>query len=246
MPGIWAAFPREMMATNGYIVGVTGGIGSGKTTVSNFFSTLGAALIDTDAVAHALTAVGGGAIGAIQSDLGPQFITAEGSLDRVITRNRVFADTGVKRQLESILHPLIHDQVAIALNSDRVRDAPYAMLVVPLLFETLGYRDQVVETLLVDCPVSKQFERVNGRPGLTESMTARIVDAQLLRAARLQLADDVIWNGGGTEALWPQVRRLHARYVKNAGATVNKAQEPNICKLALYPSQFARHQTTSQ
>ena len=234
------------MATNGYIVGVTGGIGSGKTTVSNFFSTLGAALIDTDAVAHALTAVGGGAIGAIRSALGPQFITAEGSLDRVITRNRVFADTGVKRQLESILHPLIHDQVAITLSSDRVRGAPYAMLIVPLLFETLSYRDQVIETLLVDCPVSRQFERVNGRPGLTESMTARIVDAQLPRAARLQLADDVIWNGAGTEALWPQVRRLHTRYVKNAGTTGNDAQEQNICKLASNPSQFARPQNTSQ
>ena len=204
------------MGVRRYIVGVTGGIGSGKSTVANLFATLGVALIDTDAIAHALTAPEGSAIGAIRSRLGKEFIGHDGALDRAVTRTQVFADANVKFQLEAILHPLIREQVDSALRADAVLHAPYAMLVVPLLFESLTYRGRVDETLLIDCPVAMQLERVNLRSGLNADETARIIAAQLPRAIRLQLANKVIWNGDTTAALWPQIDRLHLHYVQNA------------------------------
>lgn len=204
------------MASNGYIVGVTGGIGSGKSTVAGLFAALGVGVVDTDAVAHALTAVGGRAMDPIRARMGQQFIAADGALDRVATRDRVFADAIVKLQLESILHPLIREEVESALQADTVRDAPYAMLMVPLLFETQSYRDRVDETLLIDCPIATQLERVARRSGLNSVATSRIVDAQLPRALRLQLSDDVIWNGDSAEALRPQIEPLHAHYMEKA------------------------------
>ncbi len=204
------------MGVRRYIVGVTGGIGSGKSTVANLFATLGVALIDTDAIAHALTAPEGSAIGAIRSRLGKEFIGHDGALDRAATRNRVFADSNVKSKLEAILHPLIREEVDSALRADAVLHAPYAMLVVPLLFESLTYRGRVDETLLIDCPVAMQLERVNLRSGLNVDETGRIIAAQLPRPVRLQLANDVVWNGGSAATLWPQIERLHLHYVQNA------------------------------
>ena len=204
------------MRSHGYIVGLTGGIGSGKSTAAEIFSSLGVELVDTDVIAHALTAARGRAIPAIRTRLGSQFIAGDGALDRAVTRERVFADTKVKLELETILHPLIHEEAEIALCSEPVRAAPYAMLVVPLLFETLTYRLRTARTLLIDCPIAAQIERVQRRSGLNESATSRIVDAQLPRGVRLQLADDVIWNGNGMDALSSQVASLHLRYVENA------------------------------
>ena len=206
------------MGANGYIVGLTGGIGSGKSTAAALFSALGVVLVDTDAIAHTLTDRGGRANAPIRSRLGAQFIAEDGSLDRAATRDRVFADPNVKRQLEEILHPLIHEEVEIALRSDPVQKAPYALLVVPLLFETLTYRDRTHTTLLIDCPVAAQIERVRLRSGFSAEQTARIVDAQLPRALRLQLADDVIWNGESAGMLWTQIEPLHRGYVQNAEA----------------------------
>ena len=200
----------------GYIVGVTGGIGSGKSTVADIFASLGVALVDTDLIAHALTSSEGRAIAAIRLRLGGQFIGADGALDRAATRERVFADASVKHQLEAILHPLIHEEVEGALRAERVRAAPYAMLVVPLLFETLAYRGRTDKTLLVDCAVATQIERVGRRSGLTAVATSRIVAAQLPRALRLQLADDIVWNGDGIDALSSQIASLHQRYVEHA------------------------------
>ena len=206
------------MGVRRYIVGVTGGIGSGKTTVANLFSTLGVALVDTDAIAHALTAPDGRAIAAIRSQMGKEFIGNDGALDRAAARGRVFADANVKLQLEAILHPLIREEVDNALRADAVSRAPYAMLVVPLLFESLTYRDGTNETLLIDCPVATQLERVKLRPGLNADEAARIVAAQLPRAVRLQLADNVVWNRDTAATLWPQIEPLHLHYVQNASS----------------------------
>ena len=206
------------MGVRRYIVGVTGGIGSGKTTVANLFSTLGVALVDTDAIAHALTAPDGRAIAAIRSQMGKEFIGNDGALDRAAARGRVFADANVKLQLEAILHPLIREEVDNALRADAVSRAPYAMLVVPLLFESLTYRDGANETLLIDCPVATQLERVKLRPGLNADEAARIVAAQLPRAVRLQLADNVVWNRDTAATLWPQIEPLHLHYVQNASS----------------------------
>ncbi len=204
------------MAVNGYIVGLTGGIGSGKSTVADLFSMAGVGLVDTDSIAHALTAGDGYAMAEIRKRMGEQFIAPDGSLDRAATRRRIFVDPAVKLQLEAILHPLIHEEVEKALRSDAMQQAPYSILVVPLLFETLAYRDRTHQTLLIDCPVGTQLARVKRRSGLSADEPARIVDAQLPRAVRLQLADDIISNNASTDALWPQVEPLHLSYVQNA------------------------------
>ena len=204
------------MHRDAYIVGLTGGIGSGKSTVAEVFKTLGAALVDTDAIAHRLTASGGRAIDVIRAEMGEQFIAADGSLDRAETRAQVFADGSVKRVLESILHPLIRKDVETALASDPVQGAPYAILVVPLLFDSLTYRNRSHTTVLVDCPIATQSERVISRSGLGAGETARIINSQLPRAFRLQLADDLIWNGDVLETLRSKIEPLHRRYLQNA------------------------------
>ena len=204
------------MAAKKFIVGLTGGIGSGKSTVASLFSKLGVTLVDTDAIAHALTTREGRATAEIRTRMGAQFMADDGSLDRDVMRNRVFKDADVKLQLEQILHPLIHDEVESALRADPVQNASYVMLVVPLLFETLAYRARTHKSLLVDCPVNTQLARVNRRSGLGAEETTRIVDAQLPRAVRLQLADDVIWNDATADSLWAQVEPLHFFYKQNA------------------------------
>lgn len=204
------------MAVRHYIVGVTGGIGSGKSTAADIFAGLGVALVDTDAIAHALTAPRGRAMTTIRARLGGDFIADDGALDRAVTRERVFADTNVKLQLEAILHPLIHEEVEIALLADAVQTAAYAMLIVPLLFETFTYRNRTDRTLLIDCPVATQLERVAHRSSLSANDVAGIIAAQLPRAVRLQLADDVVWNGDGTDALCSQIEPLHLHYFQAA------------------------------
>ncbi len=217
MHGTWAGCQFELMAARNYIVGVTGGIGSGKSTVAALFAKLGAAVIDTDAIAHTLTAPGGRAIGPIRTLLGEDYVADDGALDRVVTRSRVFGDLNIKRQLESILHPLIHEEVKIALRAEAVQMALYAMLIVPLLFETLAYRGRTDTTLLVDCAVAAQLARAQHRSGLSSQEVTRIVATQLPRAVRFQLADEVVWNGGGPDALRAQIEALHRRYTLAAG-----------------------------
>ena len=205
------------MARNGYIVGLTGGIGSGKSTVAALFAKLGAASVDTDAIAHALTASDGRAMATIRARLGEQFIAPDGALDRVVTRTRVFADIKVKAELEAILHPLIQEEVEIALGQDRVRQATYTLLEVPLLFEAATFRHRTHMSLLIDCPIASQIERTQCRSGLNADIAKRIIAAQIPRAVRLQLADDVIWNGSTAESLGQQVEMLNIKYIQNAG-----------------------------
>lgn len=205
------------MGRNGYIVGLTGGIGSGKSTVAALFAKLGAARVDTDAIAHTLTASDGRAMAIIRTRLGTQFIAPDGALDRDVTRNRIFADATVKGELESILHPLIQEEVDIAIGEHRVRGAAYTLLEVPLLFDASTYRRRTHKTLLIDCPVASQIERTQCRSGLNADITKRIIDTQIPRAVRLQLADDVIWNGGNAESLEHQVKKLNLKYIQNAG-----------------------------
>lgn len=207
------------MAVDVYIVGLTGGIGSGKSTVADLFGTLGVAIVDTDAIARVLTGVEGRANPAIRIGMGAEFIAGDGSLDRALTRDRVFADAGAKRKLEAILHPLIHAEVEMALHSEPVQNASYAILVVPLLFETLTYRKRTQSTLLIDCPIATQVERVKRRSGLDADEIDRIVNAQLPRVVRLQLADNLIWNGKMTGSLREQIERLHVGYIQSAATS---------------------------
>lgn len=196
-----------------FTVGLTGGIGSGKTAVSTRLGELGAAIVDTDVISRALTARDGGALGALREAFGSRAIAADGSLDRAAMRTLAFEDPAARAKLEAILHP------AIRAEADRELAAaagPYAVLVVPLLFETRAYADRVDRILVVDCPEELQVERASRRSGLASGDVRAVMRAQWPRWRRLQMADDVAWNGGDLAALRAQCDRLHARYAAEA------------------------------
>lgn len=198
-----------------FVIGLTGGIGSGKSAAADEFARLGATLVDTDAIAHALTAPGGAAIDAVRTVFGDACIDASGAMDRAKVRARVFADPSARRRLEDILHPLIRQE-----STARVAAAAgaYVVLVVPLLIESADYRSRVDRVLVVDCPVELQLARVRARSGLSDDEARRIVAAQVSRETRLAAADDVIDNSGTLETLYAQVQRLHQRYLALAQA----------------------------
>jgi dephospho-CoA kinase len=199
-----------------YIVGLTGGIGSGKSAVADLFAAQGARIIDADVIAHTLTAPQGAAMPAIRAAFGEAMITAEGALDRAAMRARVFAEPQERQRLEAILHPLIRAetdrQAAASLGL-----APYVVLVIPLLVESGAYRGRVDRLVVVDCPEATQISRVMARNGLSAEEVERIMQTQATRAQRLAVADDLIDNGGGLAALAPQVLRLHRKYLELAG-----------------------------
>lgn len=196
-----------------YRVGLTGGIGSGKSTVAGLFAQQGAAVIDADQLSHELTAAGGAAIEAIRSAFGAEFIDSRGALDRARMRERVFSDPAAKARLESILHPMIRDETE--RRASRAQSA-YVILMIPLLVETGDPHARCDRIVVVDCPESTQIERVMARSGLTRDQAQAIVAAQVSRGERLRFADDVIDNSGSQESLRPQVDSLHARYVAAA------------------------------
>jgi len=193
-----------------FAVGLTGGIGSGKSTISDLFAELGVPVIDTDAIAHQLTAPGGAALEAIQALFGEAVMQADGTLDRAALRRRIFADPSARRQLEAILHPHIRQAVEELLAT---LAAPYVLIVIPLLVETGGYREVLSRVLVVDCPEDVQIARVMARSGLAHDEVTAILAAQAGRAKRLAAADDVIVNTASPEALRSQVAILHRRYL---------------------------------
>jgi dephospho-CoA kinase len=196
-----------------YCVGLTGGIGSGKSAASSRFEALGAAVVDTDEISRTLTAPGGAAIAAIRESFGPQAIGADGGLDRERMRSLVFRDPASRRRLEGILHPLIRSRTQAVIAAAR---APYVIVVVPLLFETGACLELVRRVLVVDCDEAEQVRRVAARSGLAPEEVRRIMATQLPRAERLRRADDVLHNDGDLEALRAQVERLHAQYLELA------------------------------
>ena len=196
------------------MVGLTGGIGSGKSAAAEEFARLGAEVVDTDAIARALTAPGGAAMPRIKSRFGAAFVAANGAMDREAMRRHVFSDPAAKQALERLLHPMIREA-----SSRRIAEAkaPYVVHVVPLLIESPDYRSRVDRVLVVDCPEELQVERVRARSGLDAAQVRAIMLSQAPRAARLAAADDVIDNGGDLAALKTQVARLHAKYLALAG-----------------------------
>ena len=193
-----------------FVVALTGGIGSGKSTVADAFAALGAPVIDTDVIARELTAPGEAALDAIRAAFGETVMQADGTLDRAALRRRVFADTAARHQLEAILHPAIRQRVMQALAQLNAR---YALLVIPLLVETGAYHDMLKRILLVDCPETLQLARVMSRSGLRRDEVVAILAAQATRAERLVVADDVILNTASTEDLRSEVASLHQRYL---------------------------------
>lgn len=195
---------------SGYVVGLTGGIGSGKSTVADLFVARGAALVDTDAIAHQLTGPQGAAMPALRAAFGDGIATADGRLDRAAMRRLVFADPAARARLEGILHPLIR-----AESDARCRAAatPYVVLAVPLLVESGSYRQRCDRILVVDCPETTQVARVMARSGLSADEVAAIMAAQASRRDRLAIADDVVVNATTLDELAQQVAALDARYL---------------------------------
>ncbi len=193
-----------------YRIGLTGGIGSGKSTVAALFADCGATVIDSDVISHRLTQSGGSAIAAIRAAFGDDYINTDGALDRARMRQRVFSDPAARLQLEAILHPLIRVQM---LAQAETSTAPYLLLVVPLLFEAAGYLGLVQRTLVVDCTEVLQVARAMQRGGLDEQTVRAIMATQMPRAERLRRADDVIQNNGSPDDLRRQVEQLHQRYL---------------------------------
>jgi len=201
-----------------FTVGLTGGIGSGKSTVAEFFRECGAAVIDTDAVSHQLTQAGGAAIPAIHSAFGDNYIDDAGAMDRQRMRQLVFADTEARQRLEAILHPMIRAELLVQAGA--TADATYLLLVVPLLLEAAGYIELVQRILVVDCAEEAQVERTVRRSGLDAAEVRAIMAQQIGRNARLLRADDIIHNDGDLLALCKQVELLHKRYRALASAII--------------------------
>ena len=198
-----------------FTVGLTGGIGSGKSTVADCFAAHGVPVIDTDVIARELTAPGGAALDAIRAAFGETVMQTDGTLDRAALRRRVFTDADARRQLEGILHPRIRQVVEQTLAA---LAAPYVLIVIPLLVETGGYRDLLNRVLVVDCPEDLQIARVMARSGLSRDEVMAILAAQAGRAERLAVADDVLVNTASPEALRARVVALHQRYQTLANA----------------------------
>ena len=192
-----------------YLVGLTGGIGSGKSAVAAAFAARGADVLDADDVAHAISRRGEPGHRAVVDALGESFLTDSGELDRAALRRRAFDDATFRRDLEQLLHPLIAARLDEAIAA---LCGPYGLLVVPLLLERGGLRKRVARILVVDCPEQEQVRRVQLRSDITADEIRRIMATQLPRAERLAQADDVIDNSGPSEALAPQVERLDRRY----------------------------------
>ncbi len=192
-----------------YLVGLTGGIGSGKSEVAKIFAHLGAEVLDADDVAHALSRPGAAGHRAIVAEFGPECLRVDGALDRGWLRDRAFADAAFRERLERTLHPLIASAIDEAIRGWR---AAYGILVVPLLLERGTLVSRVARVLVVDCPEELQLQRAAARSGLARDAIRAIIATQLSRAARLARADDVIDNSGAESALRPQVERLDSRY----------------------------------
>jgi dephospho-CoA kinase len=195
-------------------IGLTGGIGSGKSTVAARLEALGASVVDTDEIARHLTGPAGAAMDELAREFGARYVTADGALDRAAMRALAFEDAGARKRLESILHPAIRAAGDAALERSA---GPYAVVVVPLLFETRGYLDRVARTLVVECPEELQVGRTAARSGLAPGEVRAIMQAQWPRWRRLQMADDVIWNGGESAALMLQCDRIHRSYLERGG-----------------------------
>lgn len=190
-------------------IGVTGGLGSGKTAVSQAFARLGVPVIDTDEISRALTATEGAALPMLREAFGDSIFNADGTLNRNALRALILNDRAAKSRLESVLHPMILHEVT---NQLARLNAPYVMIVVPLLVESGGYLDMLDRVLVVDCSEETQIQRALARGGWDESEIRAMMAKQVSRQVRLKLADDVINNDGGMDALTAQVAALNEKY----------------------------------
>lgn len=195
-----------------WLLGLTGGIGSGKSAAADFFAARGVHVVDADAASRWVVEPGEAGLAGLIELLGDEILLANGRLDRAGLRARIFADEGLRSQVEQLLHPLIREAIARDLAGAR---SEYAILMSPLLIEAGQYR-QVQRILVVDVPESVQLQRVLQRDGVDEAQVRAILAAQLSREERLQHADDVICNDASLAALEAQVAALHTQYLNYA------------------------------
>jgi dephospho-CoA kinase len=195
------------------VVGLTGGIGSGKSAAADEFAKLGATIVDTDAIAHELTGPKGLALREIRKLFGEKAIGPDGAMDRKKMRDHVFARPDEKKKLEALLHPLIREESKRRITA---ASGPYVVHVVPLLIESPDYRRRVDRVLVVDAPEEVRVARVQARSGLAPDEVRAIMRTQATGAQRLAAADDVIDNAGDRDALRKQVAALHQKYLQFA------------------------------
>jgi len=196
------------------LIGLTGGIGSGKTAVSDLLTKLGAGIIDTDLIAHQITAPHGSAISQIEKQFGPDFIAADGALNREKMRSLVFAKPEARKSLEAIAHPLIRQETARQAVQLYKQGAPYLVFVVPLLIESGSWMELIDRLVLVDCPKETQIQRVMQRSNLLQEEVERILAAQASREERLKYADVVIENQASLKDLEVEVQNLHQKILQ--------------------------------
>lgn len=203
-----------------YRIGLTGGVGSGKSTVAAMLQALGAGIVDADHLVHDLIAPAGAAIAQLRAEFGNDAITADGGLDRAWMRARAFSDSGVRRRLEAILHPRVRAAAESRAQALAPR-VPYTVLVIPLLVESGDWTSRVRRVLVIDCAEATQLTRVQARPNIDRSTAEAILRAQADRTARLSAADDVLFNEAPLADLQPRVARLHAVYCRYAAESAS-------------------------
>ncbi len=204
-----------------FIIALTGGIGSGKSEAAKQFALLGVPVVDTDAIAHELTAVGAPILKEIIQKFGTDFLTTDGNLNRTKLRARIFDSQAERLKLEAILHPAIHSRALEQLAENEKQFHPdYQILVVPLLFENNRYGAVVDKVLVIDCNESTQIKRAMARSNLTEVQVKAMMAAQVSRETRLNLADEIVENNGSLTELVNKVTNLHKKLIKTC--VVNK------------------------
>lgn len=194
-----------------YIVGLTGGIGSGKSEAARIFSELGVPIVDVDIISHELTASGQATLKEIADNFGKAVLNDDGSLNRDAMRQKVFADREARKKLEAILHPAIYNKAMEAL--DKNAKAPYQVLVIPLLFESDRYLKIINRSLVIDSTPEMQISRASQRDRLSELDIQKIIDVQIPREKRTTLADDIILNDGSIEELKEKIKQVHGKYI---------------------------------
>lgn len=195
-----------------YVFGLTGLIGSGKTTVANIFAKFGISIVDTDIIAHQITSDNGAAIPAIINVFGSEYVTVEKSLDRDRMRGLVFNDSAARSKLENILHPIIFDEVIKQLA--QVESANYSIVVVPLLFKSPRYLQMTHRNIFVDCDYDSIVIRLKTRNNFSKLQIDAILATQVSREKQMSLADDIIYNNGEISLLEQQVNILHEKYLQ--------------------------------
>ena len=199
-----------------YVVALTGGIGSGKSTATDIFASLGVPITDVDEISHQLTTANQPIVKDIEANFGKSYITQEGALNRAAMRDLVFNDATARAKLNAILHPAIYDEAILQLQTnqkDISKSVPYQILAIPLLFESPRYAAHVDSILLIDCDEKTQIERVKQRSLLTESEIKKIIRTQTPRKKQLLLAHDVIKNNGNIEQLRKKILEIHQKYI---------------------------------